>query len=661
MFSIITLMSRCSTVLNSQTQYVQQILCSLLLGLSLSVTGCNLMTLGQSNIYREPQLLNDGWEYTWEFSIENINKGDSNWNKVTLPLSQLKKQSNTIWLRTTLPANLPVHPALYIRELYLSVVAYVDQNPIYSFWDLDIKYSREFIPKKSHIIPIPNSVAGKKIYFKIQSHYPLIGITGPVFIGSEYSLIKKILLSDIDNISIASIALIIGIFALMIFIANRKQWAYFYFGIFALFQVLYITNYTSLRDLLLDAPLLWIYFWLFSSVWSTAMFIGFIKVIFNYPHKSVLGFLFIANVLYAIFESILLLSSIGEFLLSGTIANSRLILQARYIFQYLLAFNVIVILFTIVKQIRQGNRDAIILLAGIIVLSITVLHSVAVAIGFFTKDFHSYIHWGICILLIALSIILIRHYTLMQESIVLNNADMSIAQNIQQSIIPKSPPRQKKLIIASEYIPAMIVGGDFFDYVAISDNETGIIIADVTGHGASAALIASMCKIAFHASSDLFTNPQALLERINTILLDKTAHQLLSVLYLYINTLTNTLIVSSAGHPQCIVVDRISGNHKELYTRGRIIGAFEKLSCINSVHPLDSSQRIIVYTDGIIEALNYSKVMYGENNFIKAIQQTIHLAPHEVCSYIKKDVLSWVGKNLSLIDDITLIVIDITT
>lgn len=157
------------------------------------------------------------------------------------------------------------------------------------------------IAKKSHIIPIPDDAAGKTIYFKIRSNYLLIGITSPVFIGSEYSLIKHIITYDFDNITIAIIAFFIGIFALMMFIANRKQWEYFYFGFFALFQVLYITNYTSSRDLLFDAPLLWIYLWLLSLVWSPAMFIGFVKVIFNYSQKSTLGILFFINVLYTIF------------------------------------------------------------------------------------------------------------------------------------------------------------------------------------------------------------------------------------------------------------------------------------------------------------------------------------------------------------------------
>ncbi len=615
--------------------------------------------MGQSNIYQSPEVLNHSWEYSWQFSKDNINKGDSHWDKVTLPLSHLKKQSNTLWLRTTLPQKLPLHAALYIRELYLSVVVYVDAIPIYSFWDLDTMYSKEFIAKKSHIIPIPDSAAGKTIYFKIQSNYPLIGITGPVLIGSEYSLVRHIIAYDFDNISIASIALFIGIFSLMIFIANRKQWEYFYFGLFALFQVLYITNYTSLRDVLLDAPLLWIYLWLFSSVWSTTMFIGFVKVLFNYSQKSTIGILFLINIAYATFESILLLLTIGQLYITGTIQTSTLILHTRYVFQYLLAADAIIILSVIVQKLKQGNKDAAILLLGLFVLSITVLHSIAVAIGFLKQDFHSYIHWGVCILLIALSIILIRQYTLMQEKMMVNKADMNIARNIQQSIIPANPPHQEKLIIASEYIPAMIVGGDFFDYAAISNHEIGIIIADITGHGVSAALIASMCKIAFHASSDVYTNPQALLEKINTILLYKTAGQLLSVFYLYINTSTNTMVASSAGHPRCIIVDRISGNHLELYTKGRIIGAFKTLNCTNSVHTLHSCQRIILYTDGITEALNYSRVMYGENNFIKAIKETLHLKPQEACSYITEDVLSWTGNDQSQRDDMTLIVIDI--
>ncbi|MGQ9844552.1 MAG: hypothetical protein ACUVRK_13460, partial [Spirochaetota bacterium] len=79
-----------------------------------------------------------------------------------------------------------------------------------------------------HTLPIPDDAAGKRIYFKIRSDYMLIGITSLVFIGSDYSLVKHIITSDFDNITIAIIAFFIGIFALMRFIANRKQWEYFF-------------------------------------------------------------------------------------------------------------------------------------------------------------------------------------------------------------------------------------------------------------------------------------------------------------------------------------------------------------------------------------------------------------------------------------------------
>lgn len=330
--------------------------------------------------------------------------------------------------------------------------------------------------------------------------------------------------------------------------------------------------------------------------------------------------------------------------------------------QYLLAADSIILILIFLQKLKQVNKDAAIVLAGIVILLITVVHAITVALGFFTRDFYIYVHLGPFILLLSLSIAIIRRYKLMQKKkIVLSKADMDIAQNIQQSIIPANPPNYEKVIIASEYIPAEIVGGDFYDYALISDHEIGIIIADVTGHGVSAALIASMCKIAFRASSDVFTNPQALLKKINTTLQNKTADQFLTALYLYINTSTNTIVAASAGHPRCIIVDTISGDCFELLTKGRIIGAFDKVNCNNVVKTIHLNIRIILYTDGIIEALNSSNVMYGKNNFIKAIKQVLHLDPQEFCSYIKNDVFSWIGKDQSQLDDTTLSVMDITS
>lgn len=132
MFTVAKVISRYNTVLNVYSRMTRNILYTFVV-LLLSATGCRLITLGQSTIYKDPEPLVDNWEYRREFSKQNCNRGDSNWQKVTLPLPHIKKQSNTIWLRTTLPATLPKRPSLYIRELYLSVVVYVDNMPIYSF------------------------------------------------------------------------------------------------------------------------------------------------------------------------------------------------------------------------------------------------------------------------------------------------------------------------------------------------------------------------------------------------------------------------------------------------------------------------------------------------------------------------------------------------
>lgn len=114
----------------------------------------------------------------------------------------------------------------------------------------------------------------------------------------------------------------------------------------------------------------------------------------------------------------------------------------------------------------------------------------------------------------------------------------------------------KKRYYCIRIYSAKIVGGDFFDCAPITKHEIGIIIAAITGHGVSSALIASLCKIAFLASRDVFINRQALLEKkINTKLQNKTADQFLTALCLYINTSTNTIVAASAGHPQCIIVD----------------------------------------------------------------------------------------------------------
>lgn len=144
------------------------------------------------------------------------------------------------------------------------------------------------------------------------------------------------------------------------------------------------------------------------------------------------------------------------------------------------------------------------------------------------------------------------------------------------------------------------VGGDLYDFHVISKTEIGILIADVAGHGVSAAIIMGMVKLAFKTNKEYARNPANLLEKMNDTLFGIAGKGYVTAGYCYIN-LEKEITFSSAGHPALILLRSRSTEIKELQPKGAILGAFPKIKCTNELMPIKLGDKILLYTDGILE------------------------------------------------------------
>ncbi len=247
-----------------------------------------------------------------------------------------------------------------------------------------------------------------------------------------------------------------------------------------------------------------------------------------------------------------------------------------------------------------------------------------------------------------------------KESLAALRHELNVAKKIQTSILPKSIPTSQNLDIAVNYYPMAQVGGDFYDFHVVDKNKIGIFIADVSGHGIPAAIIASMLKIAFSIQSAFADDPARLLSRINKSMLNNVGTNFITASYIYLDFENNTMKHAKAGHPSIYIHSSDTDEVKEFNQKGKILGLFPEIQTEMVEIPIQKGDRIVLYTDGIIEARNSSEEMFGEELLIGYIRKHNLMKPADFAKLVMNDVKSWIGNTVSNhSDDVTLMVIDI--
>ncbi len=132
--------------------------------------------------------------------------------------------------------------------------------------------------------------------------------------------------------------------------------------------------------------------------------------------------------------------------------------------------------------------------------------------------------------------------------------ELDVARRIQLSILPTGFPNSAHFRVAARYVPMTAVAGDFYDYVVADDHQARLLIADVSGHGVPAALIASIVKLAAASQRALADEPSRLLSGMNSALFGNTQNQFVTAAYVHLNAESRELRYSAAGHPPMLLL-----------------------------------------------------------------------------------------------------------
>jgi phosphoserine phosphatase RsbU/P len=310
-------------------------------------------------------------------------------------------------------------------------------------------------------------------------------------------------------------------------------------------------------------------------------------------------------------------------------------------------------------RVRRFGRDAWIVLAGAAVFAAAALFETVADRAMF--DPVSAEPLAMLVLVGCLGYVVVKHVFRSERRMAAVGRELETARRIQQSILPKGAPAVARLSVATHYEAMSEVAGDLFDFVVTPSGQLGVLVADVSGHGVPAAIVASMVKIALAVQEGEVADPGAVLTRMNRALCGRFDLAYVTAVFALIDPAEGTLTYASAGHPSPLLIrkGRSQTGSESLDDRGMVLGFLPDAGYSSSVvRGLGAGDRIVFYTDGITEAAGPAEEFYGDRRF-QAFLAAEHARP--AVAFVEAlvgDARQWAGADFA--DDVTVVVVDVT-
>src|SRR5947209_869697 len=239
--------------------------------------------------------------------------------------------------------------------------------------------------------------------------------------------------------------------------------------------------------------------------------------------------------------------------------------------------------------------------------------------------------------------------------------DLQIARDIQRILLPAEAPSVNGFELAGLNVPARQVSGDYFDYIKIDDERLGVAIADVSGKGVPASLIMAICRSVLRSQAIGNHSPADVLRKVNRQLYpDIKEDMFISMAYLVLDHARNGVALARAGHDAPLLYQQKSQTVAPLKAPGMVVGidsgdVFDRLTTDVAV-PLERDDCILLYTDGITEALDNEGNEFGLERTIASVQSSAIEGAQAIVTRLIDDLRNFVGSTPQN-DDITMIAI----
>jgi serine phosphatase RsbU (regulator of sigma subunit) len=239
--------------------------------------------------------------------------------------------------------------------------------------------------------------------------------------------------------------------------------------------------------------------------------------------------------------------------------------------------------------------------------------------------------------------------------------ELSIARDLQMSMLPSVCPEVTGFRIAASSTPAREVGGDFYDFIEMREEKIGIVVGDVTGKSVSGALVMSASRSVFRMLSEEDLTVGNMMERANhRIKKDVKSGMFVALLFALVDTKNGSLSLCSAGQTQPIHFSVKTGRAELVETEGDSfpLGIIDEADYQETRIELTPGDRVIFYTDGIVEAMNEKEEIFGFERLLDLVRKSGSLSAEALLKEILEKVEEFAG-GAPQHDDLTVIVVSV--
>jgi sigma-B regulation protein RsbU (phosphoserine phosphatase) len=271
--------------------------------------------------------------------------------------------------------------------------------------------------------------------------------------------------------------------------------------------------------------------------------------------------------------------------------------------------------------------------------------------------------YGLFALVCCLGYAVAHRFLAIERHLLSLGEEMRGATRIQNLILPQTKLETGNLNVAVRYASMSAVAGDFYDFLEIRPGCLGIVVADVVGHGVPAALVASMVKVAVSSHIDVGAEPGKVISGLNSTLCRTAPGQYATAVYVFLDEARRAGSYSAAGHPPLLLWQRATRTLLKLDESGLLLGVRPTEAYAQTGFTLEAGDRLLVYTDGIVEAENAQQEAFGEVRLGEFIEMYQDLPTEEFAERLLSEVLAWPenGSTGTQTDDITIVVVDIAS
>ncbi len=268
---------------------------------------------------------------------------------------------------------------------------------------------------------------------------------------------------------------------------------------------------------------------------------------------------------------------------------------------------------------------------------------------------------GLSIFILALGYVTAQQFFSTQRELATMEYELQTASKIQSSLLPRGTPPVPGLDIAVRYEPMRSVGGDMYDFV-VDGQQLGVLVADVTGHGVPAALIASMAKVAFSSQAAAAAAPGQLIAGMNRALCGQFRGQFVTATYMHIDPAAHRVRYTNAGHPPPLLWRAATGQAAELTGGGVLMGFDSDEVYATGEARLEDGDRLILYTDGVLEVADGAGKFFDGDGLKGFVERHTALSAEEFADALLAHLAERSSRRRErrgFEDDVTLAVVDV--